>query len=875
MAGAATFAAVGAGLVSSFNAAADFEHAISAVGAVSQATAKELEGLADTGLRIGKETAFSATEAAMAMEVLAANGVSVADIMNGAADAAVALAAAGGTDLVTAADLASTSMAVWGLQAKDMTDVVNRMAGAANVSRFGVEDMALAVSQGGGAAASAGVEFGDFTTAIAAIAPSFSSGSDAGTSFKQFLAGLTPSAAPAKESLRDLGILTEEAGNRFFDAEGNLKSMAEITDILNVATRDLSEEQKAQALETIFGSDAMRTAASLSKLTGEEFAKMDATMRDSDAAAVAAARMDNASGAMEQLKGSIEVIQIQIGQKLTPVVQALALWLADKLPAAFDAVSEAGGRLTDFFKDFVGDIQWAIENGTGFEEKLVPQFGAVTEAIAHVAIFIRDDLLPAFDAIRDRVQPAADAIGAFISSEKESLFKAFALVVGVGLVAAFAALAIAAGSAALGVIAATAPIIAIGVVVGALAFGIVKLVEHWDDITERMPIVGAAMDAVGGVIASIPPLLDRVAAAWREHVQPVLEEGVEKFHNDVFPVLERFGDLIEWVADVVLALLVRSMEYTGGILKEIWDEVAVLFQTTFDIIAQIVETGVELVRDTISVVMALIRGDWEGAWEGIKTLLSNVWENIKELVQVGLDGVQAAISLVWETIKAITQETWDVVLDVITGIWGKVGEVVGVAVESLAGTLGGLKDKASTAFGEMKDAALGKLDDLRLGILSVGQEIINTLGDVFGRAKDWVGTQFSGILGVIKGPINDAIGAINSLIYAWNGLNFTVGGGSFLGKQLPSLSMGTPDLPAIPYLAAGGIVTRPTLAMIGEAGPEAVIPLGKGVGGGSSYTYNITVNALDARSAADAVLQALVQLERRGGITGGVTRALA
>jgi phage-related protein len=605
---------------------------------------------------------------------------------------------------------------------------------------------------------------------------------------------------------------------------------------------------------------------------------------------------------MEHLKGSIEVIQIQIGQKLTPVVQALALWLADKLPAAFDAVSEAGGRLTDFFKDFVGDIQWAIENGTGFEEKLVPQFGAVTEAIAHVAIFIRDDLLPAFDAIRDRVQPAADAIGAFISSEKESLLKAFALVVGVGLVVAFGALAIAAGSAALGVIAATAPIIAIGVVVGALAFGIVKLVEHWDEITERMPIVGAAMDAVGGVIASIPPLLDMVAAAWRENVMPVLEEGVEKFQNDVFPTLERFGDMLEMIGELIVDwveiswnFLLRTLEVGLGIIQSVWDEILAIFTTSFGIIAQVVETGMELLRDTISVIMALVRGDWEEAWEGIKTLLSNIWENIGELVSAALDGVQAVISLGWETVKAVTLELWDLIHDIISGVWDKIGDTIAGALEAIGGTmssawdgikstvsnasefitgiLGGLADIGRSAFGGMKDAALDELDNLRLGLLSTGQEIINTLGDVFGRAKDWVGQQFSGILGVIKGPINDAIGAINSLIYAWNGLNFTVGGGSFLGKQLPSLSMGTPDLPAIPYLAAGGIVTRPTLAMIGEAGPEAVIPLGKGMGGGN--TYNITVNALDARSAADAVLQALVQLERRGGITGGVTRTLA
>lgn len=349
-AGLAAGAGIGAAATAAFTGAVtkamSYEKAISAVGAVAGASKDELKGLNDTGLRIGKETAFSATEAAMAMEVLAANGVSVKDIMGGAADAAVALAAAGGTDLVTAADLASTSMAVWGLKTKDMGDVVNRMAGAANVSRFGVEDMALAVAQGGGAAATAGVEFGDFTTAMAAIAPSFSSGSDAGTSFKTMMMRMSPSTKEAAGAFRELGLLTKDGSSKFYDAQGNLKSMAEVTQLLHDSTKDLSEEQKTQALQTMFGTDAFRTAAALAKLTGDEFSTMSAKMAGTDAAAVAASRMDNAAGAMEQLKGSIEVIQIEVGQKLLPMIAKGAKFLADflgKIPTEVFVVVAAIG----------------------------------------------------------------------------------------------------------------------------------------------------------------------------------------------------------------------------------------------------------------------------------------------------------------------------------------------------------------------------------------------------------------------------------------------------------------------------------------------------------------------------------------------------
>ena len=55
-------------------------------------------------------------------------------------------------------------------------------------------------------------------------------------------------------------------------------------------------------------------------------------------------------------------------------------------------------------------------------------------------------------------------------------------------------------------------------------------------------------------------------------------------------------------------------------------------------------------------------------------------------------------------------------------------------------------------------------------------------------------------------------------------------------------------LPDIPMLAKGGIVTGPTLALIGEAGPEAVVPLGKGGGMGNTFNINIDVSGMTDRS---------------------------
>ncbi len=343
---AAQAAIQGVGIAARFvkSAFIDFEQGIANAGAVANATEGEMKAMTAAALEIGRSTRFSAVEATGAFEEMAAAGLSVADIMNGGAEAAAALAAAGGVALPLAADVMSTAMAVWELSTDQAAEAANRLAGAANVSRFDVEDMALAVAQGGGAAAAAGVEFGDFTTAIAAIAPSFSSGSDAGTSFKTMLVRLVPEGDKAKDALKALGLITEEGANQFFDAEGNMKSMGEIAGLLQGALGGLTEEQKLSNLQVIFGTDAMRAAAGLMKISREEFDLMSNTMRDTDAQEVAARRMDTLGGRIAFLKSTIETLAIDIGIKLAPalklIVDNITLVIAsfDALPASTKSI---------------------------------------------------------------------------------------------------------------------------------------------------------------------------------------------------------------------------------------------------------------------------------------------------------------------------------------------------------------------------------------------------------------------------------------------------------------------------------------------------------------------------------------------------------
>ena len=122
------------------------------------------------------------------------------------------------------------------------------------------------------------------------------------------------------------------------------------------------------------------------------------------------------------------------------------------------------------------------------------------------------------------------------------------------------------------------------------------------------------------------------------------------------------------------------------------------------------------------------------------------------------------------------------------------------------------------------------------------------------------------VWGVIKTVVNGYIDLINLMIRGANMVK--------LPKWIPGIGGKGINIPEIPNLAAGGIVTSPTIARIGEAGPEAVIPLGGGGGGGMmpSITINFPVgstvimdNEASARALADQITQQIRSVLRAQG----------
>lgn len=406
-------AAVGTGLTMALRSSAEFEKVMSGAGAVLGATGDQMSRLNALALQLGKDTAYSAAEAASAIEMLAKNGINAEQILGGMADATIALAAATGANLSTSADVATDAMMQFGLSTEQVSKAINGISGVVVNSKFDINDYALALSQGGGVAAKVGVTFDDFNTTIAAISSAFGSGSDAGTSFKVFLQRLVPQSDKASDAMRALGLFTGLTAdeysqvqskiadyqrqlnaldpsstsfakkqseltsqisalqgslvtgqNAFFDANGSMKSMAEIAGILQNALGGLSDEARISALSTIFGTDAMRAAATLAEVGTQRFNEIADAMSKVDAAQQAAKRLDNLAGDVEQLSGSFDTLKIKMGQAFTPLarrgVQLLTSKLNELIDLDFDHFAEMAERALDSIGGTIKFVQGGV-----------------------------------------------------------------------------------------------------------------------------------------------------------------------------------------------------------------------------------------------------------------------------------------------------------------------------------------------------------------------------------------------------------------------------------------------------------------------------------------------------------------------------------
>ena len=306
-----TATVMGGVLVAGFGKAvhtfASFDQAMSSVRAATHESEANMALLSEAAIKAGADTAYSAEESAQAIEEMAKAGVSTTDILNGGLNGALSLAAAGALDVGEAAETAASAMTQFKLKGSDIPHIADLLAAGAGKAQGSVHDLGMALNQAGLVASQTGLTIEEATGGLAAFASAGLLGSDAGTSFKTMLQRLNPQSEEAATLISELGLSA-------YDSQGEFIGLSAYAGKLQGALKDMSSEQRNAAMQTLFGSDAVRAAAVLYEQGAEGVQEWINAVDDAGYAAETAAIMqDNLAGDLEKLGGAFDTVFLKAG----------------------------------------------------------------------------------------------------------------------------------------------------------------------------------------------------------------------------------------------------------------------------------------------------------------------------------------------------------------------------------------------------------------------------------------------------------------------------------------------------------------------------------------------------------------------------------
>jgi len=346
------------------------------------------------------------------------------------------------------------------------------------------------------------------------------------------------------------------------------------------------------------------------------------------------------------------------------------------------------------------------------------------------------------------------------------------------------------------------------------------LSAFWEKAKEVFQKVWGIVQEVWG---QIQPYL---AAAWQAIISAV-SAVVTFFQTNVLP-----GIKAVWSS--ICGVFAAAWE----LIKAVWEKVQPFFLAIWEAIKSIFEVVAPIIGGFFKVAWAVVQAVWSvaAAW------FTLVWEGIKAVFSVVGAVLGGFFTTAWEIIKAVWNTVaayFQAVFDTIAGIFSFVAAVLSgdfsAAWEAIKGIVGTWAAFFGTVWEGIK-AVFGAVVSWFGGVFSAAWEAIKAVfapvGAFFQSLWDTIVALFTSIgtavgdaiSGAVKGAINavlkGAIGIINGFIDA---INFAIG----VINAIPGVSIEKIQKLEVPQLAKGGIVTAPTLLEAGEAGNEAIIPLGE------------------------------------------------
>lgn len=326
------------------NTFAEFENEMQRVRALSGATNEEFEKLVAQAKELNATTVFTGQQAAEGMAFLAMAGYETNDIL-AAMPGLLSAAAAGQEELGVTADIVSNVLQGFGIAAEEtgrVADVLTKAFTSSNVTMGMIGETMKYVAPN---AKAAGISLEETAAAAGLLGNAGIQASMAGTSLRSVISRMSAPTGGAAKLMKELGISA-------VNADGSLKSLADIVEQVTEATEDMAEAQTIETVKTLVGERATAAFLSLMDAGADTLRKFTGELQNSEGAAkhIADTMLNSFTGSMTLLNSAIESAKISLGEQLAPTIREVADWIAKELPGAVDRFIERLPQLIQMLK---------------------------------------------------------------------------------------------------------------------------------------------------------------------------------------------------------------------------------------------------------------------------------------------------------------------------------------------------------------------------------------------------------------------------------------------------------------------------------------------------------------------------------------------
>ena len=774
-------------------------------------TVNTMDALSKLARTMGKDTKFSASEAADAINILAMAGMDTDDIYS-ALPATLNLAAAGNIGIAQAADYATGIMSGFGMETKDASKVADVLAVTASSAKGSVSDFGAGLAQAAGQASITGQSFEDTATALGILGNHNISAAEGGNMLQRVLKNLYQPTSTAKDALDALGVSA-------YDSEGKARPLQDVLTDLRGKLGELSEEDYNSVMGQIFDTASLRGANFLIQDSGEAFDNLRAKIGGASGAAekMAEVQQDNLQGQLTILKSQLEELAISFGELLMPKIREVVGKIqdfVDKLNNMDEGqkqaiiriglvVAAAGPLLVALGKMiiFTGQVstqignmvEWYTKAGgasgilakaqTGLSSAfsfLTSPIGIVIGVIAVlVAAFIHlwrtnEDFRNAVIAIWERIKGAFQEFVGGIQERLSAMGISFQSITQTisAIWDGFCNLLAPVFEAAFGIIA-TVLETAFGVITGLLDVFIGAYNGNWTQLwTGVQEIFGAVWEGIKGVFSGVLAALQGVAdvfLGWFGTSWTELWTNVQGFFEGVWNGISTFFTTI-WTAISTTVTTFCTTVWTT--ISTIFTTVAETVSTIWEGIKSVIQVAIMFIVELINAAFQLITVPFRFIWENCKETITAAWEAIKTTVSTALNFVKDnIITPVMTAIKTVIDTVWNGIKTVITTVMNAIKTTVSTVWNAI-------KTATSTVWNAIKTAVTTAVNAIKTAVTPIFNAIKTTITSVWNGVKSATTSAWNAIksgvtsaVNAVKSKVQSVMNSIKSVMSsAWNSM---------------------------------------------------------------------------------------------------------